>query len=306
MAGTHPGHRPRQVNVLAGSSLTPGDTEVLKDLTESFGLRPVLIPDLGDSLDGRLTGEDFSPVTVGGTPLGEFATLGDALATIVVGPSLYRAADLLHQRTGVPDHRLDHLMGLEAVDRLMLLLSQLSGQPVPERQERERARLQDAMVDTHFMIGQTRVAMALDPDQLLGFSRFLAGMGAGTVTAVAPARGPALADVAVDTVQLGDLEDLRLGARQSRAQLLIGNSHALASARQLGIPLLRAGFPQYDLMGGYQRAWIGYRAGREILFELANLMLHEGHHEIPTHRSPYAQKRHEAHHVPATSSATGH
>jgi len=121
-AGTEPGRRPRQVNVLVGSMLTPGDIETLKETIEAFGLRPNLLPDLSDSLDGHLTEMDFSPVTVGGTPVGEFEALGDAAATLVVGRSLHAAADLLHERTGVPDYRFDSLMGLNEADGLVLAL----------------------------------------------------------------------------------------------------------------------------------------------------------------------------------------
>ncbi|MDO6388090.1 nitrogenase component 1, partial [Uliginosibacterium sp. 31-12] len=42
------GRRRRQVNVLAGAALTPGDIEVIRDWIEAFGLRAVILPDLGD------------------------------------------------------------------------------------------------------------------------------------------------------------------------------------------------------------------------------------------------------------------
>jgi len=147
-AGTKPGQRNKQVTVLAGSHLTPGDLEVLKDLIELFGLRPVLIPDLSDSLDGHLTDLDFSPLTIGGTSVRELSTLGCSVATLVVGASLYKAADLLKERTGVPDWRFDHLMGLDAVDGLLVALSGISAEAVPEKLKRSRARLQDTMLDT--------------------------------------------------------------------------------------------------------------------------------------------------------------
>jgi hypothetical protein len=38
-----------------------------------------------------------------------------------------------------------------------------------------------------------------------------------------------------------------------------------------GLP--RAGVPQYDQFGGYQRTWIGYRGTHQTLFDLANRML---------------------------------
>jgi len=296
-AGTRPGRRQRQVNVLAGAMLTPGDIEALKEMLEAFGLRPNVLPDLSDSLDGHLTGQDFSPVTVGGTPLGEFASIGDAAATLVIGRSLQPAADLLRERTGVMDFRFDSLMGLGEVDRLVLALKQIAGIPVPERIERQRAQLQDAMLDAHFMIGQARIAIAADPDLLLAFSRLLAGMGAEVVAAVAPARAPSLADVASAEVKIGDLEDMELAARQRGVDLVIGNSHALASAERLQVPLLRAGFPQYDVLGGYQKTWIGYRGTREALFELANLLSGHDRHAVEPYRSVYKLEK------PATLSA---
>jgi nitrogenase molybdenum-iron protein NifN len=281
-----------RVNVLAGPALSVGDVEALKELIEAFGLHPVLVPDLADSLDGHLTEEEFNPLTYGGTTVAAITALADADATIVVGRSLEQAADVLRARTGVPDYRFDHLLGLEAVDALVYCLHRISGHAVPRTLERQRAQLQDAMVDTHFMIGQTRVAIAADPDLLLAFGQCLAQMGAEVVAAVAPAAGPALGSVPVDQVQIGDLEDLEAAARR-RAELLIGNSHAVDSATRLGIPILRAGFPQYDLIGGYQRTFIGYRGTRQLLFDLANLVAEHRHHHqaISPHRSIYSQKR---------------
>jgi nitrogenase molybdenum-iron protein NifN len=71
---------------------------------------------------------------------------------------------------------------------------------------------------------------------------------------------------------------------------LIGNSHAAASAERLGIPILRAGFPLYDIIGGYQKTWIGYRGSRQALFDLANLVINFAHEEIKVYHSPYGQK----------------
>jgi nitrogenase molybdenum-iron protein NifN len=280
----HAGRRRRQVNVLAPSMLTPGDIEAIKDWVEAFGLRPVVLPDIGDSLDGHLIEAENTPLTLGGTPRGEIEAMGESVATLVVGRSLGRAADLLKRRTAVPEFRFDHLMGLDACDAFTQALAEISGQPVPARVERQRAQLQDAMVDTHFMTGFAPIALALDPDQLLGFADFLTGVGAQIVAAVAPARAEALADVPCAAVQVGDLEDLEKSAVAAR--LLISNSHAAATAERLGVPLLRAGFPQYDWVGGYARAWVGYRGARQALFDLANLFLGQ-HHDIPAYRSVF-------------------
>ncbi len=289
-AGTSPGRRRRQVNLLVGSFLTPGDIEELKEIVETFGLRPVVIPDLSDSLDGHLDEGDFSPLTIGGTHVSELLSLGDAVATLVVGPSMFKAADALHKLTGVPDYRFDHLMGLEPVDSFIDVLHQVSGEQVPLKLERQRAQLQDAMLDTHFMLGMARFALAADPDLLNGFSQMLAGVGAETVAAVSPVNAPVLKNCAAEQVKIGDLEDLEQAASANGAEVLIANSHAVESSKRLGIPLMRAGFPQFDTLGGYQKTWIGYRGTRQTLFDLANIMLTLEKGEIHPYQSMYAQK----------------
>jgi nitrogenase molybdenum-iron protein NifN len=306
-AGTEPGRRRRQVNVLVGSSLTPGDLEELKEMIEAFGLRPLVIPDLSDSLDGHLGEEDFSPLTIGGAQVSELLNLGDSVATLAIGPSMFKAADELKRLTGVDDYRFDHLMGLEATDSLIDRLHRISGEPVSAKLERQRAQLQDAMLDCHFMLGMARFALAGDPDLLIGFSQMLAAVGAETVAAVSPVNVPALQQAAAEQIKIGDLQDLEQLAGANAAEVLITNSHGVESAARLGIPLLRAGFPQYDTLGGYQKCWIGYRGTRQTLFDLANILLTLEKGEIHPYRSIYAQKPEyrEVDNEPDTAAAAG-
>lgn len=284
------GLRKRQVNVLCSANLTPTDLEFVSESIQSFGLRPLLIPDLSHSLDGHLETNAFNALTTGGVSVDDIATAGESISTLVVGKSLLAAARALEKRNGVPVIEFPHLLGLDAVDAWFATLSDLSGEPVAARWQRQRQQLQDAMLDTHFMLGQARVAIAADPDMLAGFDNLLSGMGASTVAAVVPAKGPALQELPhIPVIQVGDLEDLEQLAADSRAQLIIGNSHAVDSARRLGIPMLRAGFPQYDLVGGFQRCWFGYRATAQTLFDLANLIMAH-HQETRPYYSVYAQK----------------
>ena len=62
-----------------------------------------------------------------------------------------------------------------------------------------------------------------------------------------------LAHLPIPTVIVGDLEELEKDARAAGAQLVIASSHTVESARRLGLPLLRAGFPQYDHVGAHAR-----------------------------------------------------
>jgi nitrogenase molybdenum-iron protein NifN len=279
-----------RVNVLVGSLLGPGDVEALKAVIEAFGLEPVVLPDLTDSLDGHLAAEDFSPTSMGGLPVNHLKRLGDAIATLVIGPSLYQAGAYLKDCTGVPEYRFDHLFGLDATDQLLMVLRTLSGRGVPERLERHRSQLQDAMLDTHFVLGGRRIALALDPDHLNALTSFLSSVGAHTVAAVAPSSAPVLGRAVCEQVKLGDLEDLEALAKTNGAELLIANSHAVETATTLDLPLMRAGFPQYDWFGGASRSVIGYRGSQQLLFELANLLNTHRYHDVAPYRSIYAQK----------------
>nr|MBL8411965.1 nitrogenase iron-molybdenum cofactor biosynthesis protein NifN [Dechloromonas sp.] len=280
------GKRPKQVNVLASAMLTPGDIEAIKDWVEAFGLRPIVVPDIGDSLDGHLVEAETSSLTIGGTPRSEIEIMGESAATLVVGPSLYKAANILNKRSGVPDYRFEGLMGLDDCDAFTQALAEISGKPVPEKIERHRAQLQDAMVDCHFMIGFARVALAADPDLLGQQVRFMTSMGAEVVSAVSPHKHESLTGLPISKVIVGDLEDMEKEARAGDAQFIMSNSHAAETAHRLGLPLMRAGFPQYDHVGGYARTWVGYRGTRQALFDIANLMLGQ-HHELEAYRSIY-------------------
>lgn len=288
------GLRRKQVTVLCGGNLSPTDLEFVAESIESFGLRPLLIPDLSGSLDGHLADSPFSPVTTGGVSVADIATAGESIATLVVGESLHSCGAWLQSHSAVPTHYFGHLIGLEVVDQWLMTLAQLSGESVPAKWQKQRKQLQDAMLDTHFMLGMARVAIGSDPDMLAGFARLLQSMGAEVVTAVVPALGAAVKHMSGLPLQVGDLEDLEKSAAENRAQILLTNSHGVESAQRLGIPLLRIGFPQYDLVGGFQRCWFGYRATAQALFDLANLVLSQ-QHEVEPYYSPYAQKTDDQH-----------
>ena len=279
----------RQVNILVNASLTPADIDEIKETVEAFGLLPIVLPDLSTSLDGHLDAKDYSPLTTGGTSVGDFEYLHMASATIVIGASMHVAADLLHERTGVPDYRFDHLMGIEAMDQFIMMLHELTGQAVPKRFEHQRQQLQDAMLDTHFNLGMGRAAVAADPDLLKALSDLLASIGCDLVAAISPSNTSVLKRVRAREVKIGDLQELEKFATQGGADLLIGNSHCAASAERLGLPLLRAGFPQYDRIGAASRCWIGYLGTKHTLFDLANLLIETEKGALEPYRSIYAQ-----------------
>jgi nitrogenase molybdenum-iron protein NifN len=262
----------RQVNVLASAMLTPGDVEDIKAWIEAYGLTPIMLPDIADSLDGHLTDSGFSTLTYGGTTLDDIARMGRSAATLVIGRSLNRAADCLGERTGIPDVRFDSLMGLAASDAFSDVLGSIANCAMPAKVARKRAQFLDAMVDTQFQLGGARIAIAADADLCASLVMFFAEMGAEVVAAVASAKAMQLASLPLDSVVIGDLEDLEWLARERNAELIVTNSHGADIARRTGAALLHAGFPIYDSYGAHAESFVGYGGGRRTLFRAADLL----------------------------------
>ena len=270
--------RARQVNLLPGSHLTPAEVEALADLARALGLEPIVLPDLSGSLDGHVP-ETFLPHTLGGTPRAAIRDMASSSLTIAVGEHMRGPAQALATRSGVPFEVLESVTGLAATDRLVALLSRISGNPVPSRLRHERARLQDAMLDAHFFTGGRRVAIGADPDLLLALASTLSDMGCEIAAAVTTTLSPALERVPADEVVVGDLEDLE--TRAQGCDLLVTHAHGRAASERLGIPLLRAGIPSVDRLGGPQAVWVGYAGTATLLFEVANAFLAAGEAHAP-------------------------
>lgn len=273
----------RQINVLAGSHLTPGDVEELREMIEAFGLKPIVLPDLGGSLDGHVP-EVYIPTSLGGTLCELIAGMGESVITLALGEQMRPVAEALADIGGVPFKVFDSLTGLEAVDAFVSTLMMVSGASPPERLRRARSRLVDAMLDGHFFFSGRKAAVAGDPDLVLTLGRFLADMGCTVKAAVTTARSVVSERIPSANVTVGDLDDLEQAAA-SGCDLLVANSHAGDAAARLNVPLFRAGFPIYDRLGAAQRVQVGYRGTRELIFEIGNLLMErQEEHALPGDR----------------------
>jgi nitrogenase molybdenum-iron cofactor biosynthesis protein NifN len=270
----------RQVNLLPGSHLTPGDVEELRDLIESFGLQAVVLPDLSRSLDGWVP-DSHVPTSLGGTSMAEIRSLGQAVLTFAVGEQMRPAAEALTNRTGVPHRVLATATGLDAVDAMVETLIELSGSGPTDRVKRERSRLVDAMLDAHFPFGEARVAIAAEPDLLLALARLATSLGAKVSAAVTSVSADSLSDVPADNIHIGDLGDLEDAA--SGADVILTNAHGAGVAQRLHRPLYRVGFPIFDRLGAAHAVSVGYRGTRRLIFDLANLLLDHGAGDAETH-----------------------
>lgn len=280
----------RQVNVLPGWHITPGDIEEVREIIEAFELRPIFLPDVSGSLDGHMS-DDFSPTTMGGTTLADARAMGASAHTLVLGEQMRGVAAALEKKTGIPYTLFDRLTGLAPNDAFVAELSRLSGIPVPMKYRRQRSQLLDAMLDAHFWIGGKKIAIGAEPDLLWAQAMTLSEIGAKMPTLITTTQSPLLEKMPCDEVIIGDLEDLEKAAKD--CDLMITHSHGRQGAERLHIPFHRAGLPMFDRLGAGHVVTVGYRGTRDFLFEIGNIFL--GHpHEANPQSWPLSEEHHHA------------
>ncbi len=258
-----------KVLLLPHVSLTPLEVERIKDFIAAFGFEVLALPDLSTSLDGHL-GEKQSALSGGGITVEEIRGLADAGMVLTVGASMKSCAGALQKKNPfIRHHHVDHLQGLEATDGLAAILLRESGRELPPPSViRWRKRLQDAMLDCHFALGQTRFLLSGEPDHIAGLCRSLAEAGGRVKIALATVDSPLLAAIDAERTLVGDLEDAEELAGEY--DLILGNTHVEALAHRHGKGMLLRGYPNWEELGNQLKCDVLYEGGAQFLFEAAN------------------------------------
>ncbi len=250
-------------------SMGPIEVEKVKEIIEAFGFTVVAVPDLSLSLDGHL-GEKQASLSSGGVTIDEIKNLADAAFIVTVGASVKSVGGTLQKKNSAISHQhFDHVSGLVGSDNLVAWLLEVSGVCEPPKVVvRWRKRLQDALLDSHFSIGQTRFLLVAEPDHLVAMAASLTEAGGKIGLAIATVDSPVLSELAAEKVIVGDLEDAE---KMSAAyDVIIGNFHTVALAHRFGKKAVMRGFPNYEEVGNALKYDLLYEGGAYFLFEVAN------------------------------------
>jgi nitrogenase molybdenum-iron protein NifN len=273
-----------QVNVLP-PMMSCADLRALRALVEGFDLDPVLLPDYAETLEGA-SWRTYHRIAPGGTPIAKIAAMPRAKATLELGGETAAAKDSagrVLERWGVPRHPLGWPLGLRSTDALLQALETVSGRPAPRALEAERGRVVDAYVDGHKYVAERRVAVFGEPDLALALAAFVSEIGMTPVLAATGAKVEGWKDLVAAELSTdpGELEALDAAdhariahrARALRPELLLGSSKGYPLARELGVPLLRVGFPIHDRFGAQRHLTVGYRGTLELFDRTVNALL---------------------------------
>lgn len=274
------------INIFPGMVSTE-DLRFLKEVAEDFGMPITLFPDYSETLDGPSM-EKYKKIPDGGTPIAALRATACARASLELGRTLRHkqtAASFLSDRFNVPAKRIGLPIGVEETDVFFTAMEKLTGQPMPEKYQRERGRLVDSYVDGHKYLFGKRAIVAGDEDMVVGLTSLLAEIGAQPVLCASGGKSGGLSkSIAEVTTHLREAplvrdgidfltmaEEIALG--DLKPDFVIGNSKSAKLARQLGVPLIRAGFPIHDRIGGQRILHLGYRGAQQLFDLIVNTLL---------------------------------
>jgi nitrogenase molybdenum-iron protein NifN len=70
-----------------------------------------------------------------------------------------------------------------------------------------------------------------------------------------------------------DYELIHEWCAENKPDILVGNSKAYYIARELGIPIVRCGFPIHDRIGGQRIKHLGYAGTQELFDQITNTLI---------------------------------
>ncbi|MFO7568515.1 MAG: nitrogenase component 1, partial [Smithellaceae bacterium] len=70
-----------------------------------------------------------------------------------------------------------------------------------------------------------------------------------------------------------DFEEMLAVCREIDVDIIIGNSKGYYLAKNLNIPLVRAGFPIHDRIGGQRILHIGYEGTQQLFDRIVNVLM---------------------------------
>ncbi len=270
-----------KINIIPGW-VNPGDIRELKHIVREMGLHGLWLTDYSETLDGGYY-EPRPHFARGGTTVEELHSSSKSLATIAIQRYIGgEAARVYERRHNVPAHVLTMPIGLSNTDAFVDTLTEITDHQVPEALSVERARLLDALVDTHMFTSGLRVALFGDPDTLEGLVGLVAEMGMVPAYILTASESKPWAERMVELTQelgveseiilKGDLHELHMRIKANPVDLLMGHSKGKFISDAEKIPLIRMGFPVEDRFGYHRRSIVGYNGAIALVDEITNVI----------------------------------
>jgi len=278
------GPKNETINLLPGF-LSAADLRHLQDIFEDFQVACTMLPDYSETLDGE-SWQDYQKLSPGGTKVSAIREMGRAKATLQLGAGLgavETAASYLENAFGVRALTVGIPIGIGLCDTFFQSLAELSGRPMIKRYEKQRGRLIDAYIDGHKTIAGRRAVIYGEADFVASMASFLDEIGMVPALCATGAASKSFRETVLQGLSDrhqnvlvradADFEEMLEVCREIGVDIIIGNSKGYYLAKNLGVPLVRAGFPIHDRIGGQRILHVGYEGTQRLFDRIVNALM---------------------------------
>jgi nitrogenase molybdenum-iron protein NifN len=273
-----------RINVIV-PHISPADIREIKRILTLMAVDYTLVPDYSLTLD-RPYGGRYQKIPPGGTRTEDIVQMPGAPVTIQFGltcPDAMSPGKFLEEQFGVPLVNLPLPIGIEAVDRFIDTLRELTCHPVPAQLTLERGWLLDAMADSHKFNAEGRPVIYGEPELVFAFTQTCNENGAPPVVLASGTKNSKLAEMLVPVLmdldekpvllEEADFASIDKASACAEANIGIGHSGGKFLTERRGIPVVRVGFPIHDRTGGQRILSAGYTGTLAFLDRFTNTLL---------------------------------
>jgi len=277
-----------RVNVII-PHISTADIRAIKQIFEIWGIEYTLLPDYSMTLDRPYNGK-YQKIPSGGTRTEDISGMADAPLTIQFGKTCdvsMSPGNYLSENFGVPLVNLPLPFGVENTDLLMRTLEDFTGRKMPEKLVHERGWLIDAMADSHKYNATAKPVIYGEPELVYAYSCVCMENGAVPEVIATGTHNSHLssmlderfseADIEPQILQEADFAAVEKAAAESGANIAVGHSGGKLLSEKHGIPIVRAGFPVHDRVGGQRILSAGYSGTLAFLDRFTNTILERKH-----------------------------
>jgi nitrogenase molybdenum-iron protein beta chain len=275
-----------KINLISGFDTYTANFAELKRILSLFGVEYTILGDHSENLDSPADGH--YQYYYGGTKLADVPLAAGAKATIALQKySTKKTLAYINEKWNQETSAVYSPIGITATDKLLKEISRLTGVPVPQELIAERAKVVDALTDSHPYLHNKRVALVGDPDILLGLISFCLEVGLEPVHIVCSNGDKEFETEAYELLKASphgldakiyvgaDLWHLRSLLLTDPVDFAIGSTHLKQNCRAAGIPLVRIGFPIFDRHHLHRFPIIGYQGALQVLTQVVNTLLQQ-------------------------------
>ena len=164
-----------KINIITGN-ISPADVREIKEILELMECSSIILTDNSESLDAPHT-DSVSFLPPAGTKVNEIIDSANSKATISLCKHANSGAKFLEKHFDVKSISGPLPVGLKNTDKFISAICQIQNCELPEKLEKDRGRLIDAIIDAHPYNYQRKVAIYGDPDVVSGLAGFTAELG---------------------------------------------------------------------------------------------------------------------------------